>query len=121
MRRTNKIDQPIRLLVAALVILPAMQLAGCARYEDLGFYGFEDQQFGYYRARRDKITAGAGDAVAHNIAAQTIDPWPRHAANKRIDIDGERALIAIDRYKANKSIEPTGLETQSIWSTGNGK
>lgn len=110
----------MRPIIISVVAFCTLQITGCARYEDLGFYGFEDQQYGHYRARRDSITAGAGNAVAHNIAAQTIDPWPKHSANKKIDMDGDRALIAIDRYKANKSIEPTGLETQSIVGTGSG-
>ncbi len=65
-----------------------------------------------YRARRDSITPEHGNSVRRNIAIQTIDPWPPHVRNSRISIDGERALIGIQRYKANKSIPPVGLSTQ---------
>ena len=70
-----------------------------------------------YRARRDSITPELGNSVAHNIAVQTIDPWPPNVRNARIDIDGERLQIGIQRYKANKSQKPVGLGTQAI-STG---
>jgi hypothetical protein len=64
--------------------------------------------------RSDTITLGAGDAVAHNIAVQTIDPWPPWARNDRINMDGQRAALAITRYQANKSIPPRTLETSDI-------
>jgi hypothetical protein len=67
-----------------------------------------------YRARRDGITFEHGNAIAHNIAVQTIDPWPPYVGNSRIDVDGRRLLIAAERYKENKSIPPRGLTTQSI-------
>ena len=67
-----------------------------------------------YRARRDSITPELGNSVAHNIAVQTIDPWPPNVRNSRIDVDGERLQIGIQRYKANKSLPPKGLSTQAI-------
>jgi hypothetical protein len=72
-----------------------------------------------YRLRSDSVIAEHGDAVAHNIAIQTIDPWPEASRKKRIDVDGERILVGVERYKANKSIEPKGLATQGV-STGGG-
>lgn len=84
-------------------------IAGCAVLFFSDCDPFDD-----YRARRDSITLQHGNSVAHNIAVQTIDPWPYYAARSRIDIDGDRLLIAIDRYKANKSIPPKGLTTQSV-------
>jgi len=79
-----------------------------------------------YRARRDSITHGLGNSVAHNIAVQTVDPWPRYVGNNRIHIDGERLLghrqsgaevSGIRGYKADRSIRPQGLATQDINST----
>jgi hypothetical protein len=67
-----------------------------------------------YRARQDSITDGLGNAAAHNIAVHTIDPWPASSRNPRVNLDGERALIAVGRYKANRSIPPRGLTTQTI-------
>ena len=72
-----------------------------------------------YRARIDSVIPEHGNAVAHNIAVQTIDPWPAASRNKHIDIDGERILLGAERYKAGKSIEPKGLATQGV-STGAG-
>ena len=92
-----------RLASAALLALAATGVASCEEH----------------RARRDSITLEHGNAVAHNIAVQTIDPWPANSRNNRIDIDGERILVGVERYKANKSIPPKGLSTQSV-STGTG-
>lgn len=64
-----------------------------------------------YLSRRDTIRLGAGDAMAHNRAVHTIDPWPAYAKDTRIDADGKRMLLAVDRYQNNQSIEPTGIET----------
>jgi hypothetical protein len=63
-----------------------------------------------YRAHTDRITPGAGNASAANIAVQTVDPWPSHSARKRIDLDGKRAHKAIKRYETNTSIPPNGLD-----------
>ncbi len=73
-----------------------------------------------YLSRSDAITPELGNSVRHNIAVQTVHPWPRNVRSARISIDGERALKGIRRYKANDSIPPRGLSTQSI-STENSK
>jgi hypothetical protein len=73
--------------------------------------------FADYGGPRDSITIHHGNSVAHNIAVQTIDPWPPHARNSRIDVDGQRLMVGIARYKANKSLPPRGLSKQS---NGNG-
>lgn len=81
--------------------------------------GCDDPDFEQYRGRRDSITSQHGDSVRQNIAVQTIDPWPKHARDTTIGLDGHRALLAAERYRANKVIPPKGLATQSV-STGNG-
>ena len=63
-----------------------------------------------HRAHSDRVTAGAGNASAANIAVQAVDPWPAHSARKRIDLDGKRAHKAIKRYETNTSIPPNGLD-----------
>lgn len=73
-----------------------------------------------YTSRRDTIRLGAGDAMAHNRAVQTIDPWPAHSKNTRIDADGKRMLLAVDRYQANESIEPQGENTAEQYTAGDG-
>lgn len=47
-------------------------------------------------SRRETISLGPGDAIAHNSAIHSIDPWPREAAN---------AQIGGDAYRQQKSIE----------------
>lgn len=112
MSRTNRWTAA-RVLGVVLLVLGFGGLSGCS-----SLY-FDDDPFEYYRARRDNVTFGAGNAVAHNIAVQTIDPWPRTARNARIDVDGERLLIAGRRYQADKVEEPKGLATQDIVAVGN--
>ncbi|MGE0339048.1 MAG: hypothetical protein AB7O79_04130 [Xanthobacteraceae bacterium] len=67
-----------------------------------------------YYDRRDAIHLSAGDANASNIAVHTIDPWPRHAANRDILTNGEKIQPAIQRYKEGKVTPPRGLGTSSI-------
>ncbi len=71
------------------------------------------QEFEQYRARRDAITPYVGDSVRHNMAVQTIDPWPHYARNNEIGLDGHRAVIAAERYRANRVITPRGLSTSN--------
>ncbi len=89
-----------KLVGAALVLSGA--LAACSPSSDL------------YFDRRDSIHLTAGDANASNIAVQTIDPWPQHAANRTILTNGEKIQPAIQRYKEGKVIPPQGLGTSSI-------
>jgi hypothetical protein len=67
-----------------------------------------------YYDRRDTAHISAGEANANNIAVQTIDPWPRHAARRDILTNGEKIQPAIQRYKEGKVIAPRGLGTSSI-------
>src|SRR5262245_31699412 len=76
---------------------------------------FADEE---YLARRDSITPGVGNAVAHNRAVHTINPWPRYVGNDRINIDGRRIQLGMRRYQANKSIPPRGVSTSSMYFNG---
>jgi hypothetical protein len=67
-----------------------------------------------HRAHSDRVTAGAGNSSAANIAVQAVDPWPAHSARKRIDLDGKRAHKAIKRYETNTSIPPNGLDAMRL-------
>ena len=71
-----------------------------------------------YLARRDSITPGVGNAAAHNRAVHTINPWPRHVGNDRINVDGRRIQLGMRRYQANKSIPPRGVSTSSTYFNG---
>jgi hypothetical protein len=98
---------------AASSLLPVA--LGCLllfRWECDGYDTFAD-----YGGPRDSITIHLGNSVANNIAVQTIDPWPPYAVKSRIDVDGQRLMIGMDRYKANRSLPPRSLSTQS---NGNG-
>ena len=98
-----------RIAVLGAVLLLSIGATGCTTEQD-----YE------YRAHTDKVTLGAGDAVAANKAAQTINPWPAHAQNDNIEMDGKRAGIAIDRYQTNTSIKPKGLTADPAPSSGGG-
>jgi hypothetical protein len=107
MHLTN--ERAVRQIVAGLMV-PCALFLFCDDFDE-------------YQARRDSITLEHGNSVAHNIAVQTIDPWPRYVGKSRIDIDGERLLgsrqsgtfvSGIQGYKANRSIPPQALRTQEL-------
>ena len=119
MHPTNK-PVALRCALIASLTLTAATVVGCSEHGRSGLHGYDrEADYGYYLKRQDSATFDHGNAVRHNIAVQTIDPWAPHSANTRINMDGERALIAAKRYKANKTKEPKGLATQAI-SVGSG-
>jgi hypothetical protein len=61
----------------------------------------------------DMVSSHAGDAIAVNAATQTIDPWPKESKNSKIDVDGKRLALGVERYQENKSIPPRGLNNSS--------
>ncbi len=87
-------------LAIAAIAMPAILLQGC----------YEDE----YLSRRDTISLGAGDAIATDQATHTVDPWPPYARDTDINLEGERARVAVRRYQQNKSIPPHGLNTTEI-------
>lgn len=62
-----------------------------------------------YLERRDTITLGVGDSVSVNKATQTINRWPRAARQDRWVSDGERARIAVSRYRRRAVPDLPGL------------
>ena len=74
-----------------------------------GVAGCSDMYFDH----RESIALGAGDAIATNKVAQTIDPWPPHSANNRIAFNGQLMQGAQDRYKRGKTITPVLPTTMS--------
>jgi hypothetical protein len=66
-----------------------------------------------YYDRRETVSLGAGDAVAINAATQTVDPWPRHSANRNIAFNGERMQAAAERYRLNKVTVPVSATTST--------
>jgi hypothetical protein len=66
-----------------------------------------------YWDRRETLELGADDAVAANLVAEMVDPWPRHSNNKNIAFNGERMQRAVECYRANKVTTPEDLNTSS--------
>ena len=67
-----------------------------------------------YYDRRETIALGADDAVAGNRAIHTVDPWPRHSANRNIAFNGERLQGAMERYRRHEVIEPRPESTSNL-------
>jgi hypothetical protein len=75
-----------------LVAAPlAMLLGACSAYTDHG----------------DTIDRSAGDAIAANVAIQTIDPWPYASSKTGISADGKRVARATERYIAGDASATT--------------
>jgi len=100
MRRITK-----TLLVAAVLSSAAM-LAGCADV---------------YWDRRDTVAFQSGNSNAANKVVHVIDPWPRAAANRRMEADGERMQRAVERYRTNKTTPLSTTSTTTIVSSGDSK
>jgi hypothetical protein len=96
--RRNECMPRVLGVVPALVIVG--MLAGCA---DI------------YYDRRETVSHYAGDAVATNKVTHIIDPWPRAAANRNIEANGQRMQSAMERYRTNQT---TPLATTSTSSVG---
>lgn len=88
--------RPVRVLAAALTL--GAVLAGCS---DL------------YYDRRETIAFGGPDAVATNMAVQTIDPWPPKSANRHHTTNGAVVESAMQRYRSGRVIKPRGTGTSS--------
>jgi hypothetical protein len=88
-----------RALAASAALALCVSLSGCLDEE--------------HYIHHDMVSAHAGDAIAVNSATQTIDPWPKESKNSKIDVDGKRLALGVQRYEANKSIEPRGLNNSS--------
>ena len=90
-------DFPVRTIAPALLI--AALLGACS---DI------------YYDRREGVSFQAGNAVASNVAVETIDPWPAAAANRGIPGNGQLVQGAIERYRTNKVVPPQGTGTSSV-------
>ena len=55
--------------------------------------------FGMYFQRSDKILLSEGNAKEANAATHVIDPWPRYVGVRRIRSDGARMAGAAERYR----------------------
>ena len=93
MRRASERRRGAAALAAALGLTA---LAGCVDRLD----------------RRETIGPYAGEALAANRLAQTVNPWGSGATD--LPANGNRMRIAIERYNANKSIPPQGMTTSTL-------
>ena len=65
-----------------------------------------------YYDRRETI---ADDAVASNMVAQMIDPWPVYVGNKNLAFNGERMQAAVECYRHNpRVIVPVNPNTTAV-------
>ena len=99
----------LRFSMAAGIAVTMLMLGGC-----------REGQYNRYRHARDTISLSAGDSVAHNKAVQTIDPWPVYARKRHQTTDGKRALLAMERYQKNESLEPQGMGTAETYEDSGG-
>jgi len=60
------------------------------------------------------LNAGFGDAYKHNIAVQVVDPEPANAGSGAPALEGERARVAIDRYRGSKVLIPESTTTSQV-------
>lgn len=76
------------------VILLGVPLASCQTYGN--------DQMSQYLQRKDGVTLSAGDAQQVNIAAQTLHPWPPGVGDRRIPMEGTRAVRTIATYNCTE-------------------
>lgn len=60
------------------------------------------------------LNPGFGDSYHHNMAVHVIDPNPANAGSGAADLNGERARVAIDRYRSSTTIVPEDLTTSDV-------
>jgi hypothetical protein len=92
-----RIKRTARATVAAATL--AGMLAGCS---DI------------YYDRRDTVALTAGDSIAGNAVAQTVNPWPPYSGNTNIAFNGQRMQSAVERYRTGRVIQPVKPTTSDV-------
>lgn len=98
----------MQLTMATAIALSMLTLGAC-----------QERKYNRYLHARDTITLGAGDAVAHNKAVHTIDPWPAYSRKAHHTTNGQRMVLGMERYQKNESLEPQGLSTNNVYGDQN--
>lgn len=80
---------------ASLVLIAAVGLSACVE-------------------ANEPLQSGFGDAYHHNISVQVINPQPENAGSGAPSLDGDRAGLAMERYKAGNVIVPVEVTTSSV-------
>jgi type IV pilus biogenesis protein CpaD/CtpE len=60
-----------------------------------------------------------GDAVRQNMARQIVNPEPAMPSEQDVAVDGNKAVLGVDAYKAGKVKTPVVISTQTQ-GTGSG-
>jgi hypothetical protein len=68
-----------------------------------------------YYDRRETVLFGANNAVAANMAVQTVDPWPPRSSNRNASTNGQVVAAAIERYRTGRVYIPTASGTSSSY------
>ena len=101
LKRNNRMrSQSLKWLACALSLPVVMTVGGCREYFD----------------RQETITLGVGNSIEVNKASQTIERWPSAAQHDRWQSDGERARLAIERYRTRTVGVDSEAEGQSTES-----
>jgi len=90
-------------ILSSLSVALVLSTAGCIRP---------------YTQQPYDASPGYGEAVNQNAAVMIVDPEPPKAQNTLINLEGNRALIAITRYQTDTTIPPQTLNTTSAASGG---
>jgi hypothetical protein len=98
--------------LAALVSL--MAVGGAHAGQD---YPFLDE-LTRYAQRIDTLSVVSGDARNVNAATQIIDPWPRYARDRRIPVNAQRMVGAINRYQNPKKLGAQAPTLSPIITSG---
>ncbi len=82
-------------------LIPVITLLACGAARAGETYPIWDEFIRYFQ-RIDTGSVVSGDAKDTNAVTQIINPWPRHARDRRIPANGQRMLGAIERYQNPK-------------------
>jgi hypothetical protein len=63
-------------------------------------------------SNKGHLNEGFGDAVNQNTAIHILPP--KYAAVKDLDMNGNRAALAMDRYKTGNVIQPSSEGTSNL-------
>src|SRR6187455_3860261 len=110
----------ITLVKNSAALLALLGVGGCAT-NVVPTYQVYDPVDGVqqYTQRADTITLSAGNAQDVNTRVQEVDPWPRNVGDKRIAVNGQRSVAAVDRYR-RQGPRPLPLESTSSAAAGGG-
>jgi hypothetical protein len=94
-------------------------LGGCGPMTAIGtpqvYYPLDAVQ--EYTERSDKLTLSAGNAQEVNARIHEVDPWPPYVADRRIPMNGARAVKAVQCYESNSGSQ-TGTTAQTSATAG---